>query len=103
MDFKINGGEKLSLGKIVKIGDALSNPIRIKILYLLNQRPWNIYELAKELNLSRPVVYAHLKKLEDADLVESDLVLEDVRAKRIYKARKFRFEIDNDTIDKLFK
>jgi hypothetical protein len=41
--------------------------------------------------------------LEEADLVESDLVLEDVRAKRIYKAKKFKFEIDNDSIDKLFE
>jgi len=92
-----------SIDEIIKISDALSNNMRIKILHLLNQKPWNIYELAKALNLSRPVVYAHLKKLEEADLVESDLVLDDARAKRTYKAKKFRFEIDNDMIDKLFE
>jgi len=46
-----------------------------------------IYELAKALNLSRPVVYAHLKKLEEADLVESDLVLDDARAKEYIKQK----------------
>ncbi|ACX73474.1 transcriptional regulator, TrmB [Methanocaldococcus vulcanius M7] len=93
----------MKLIDIVKMGDALSNPIRIKILYILNEQPRNIYELAKELELSRPVVYAHLRKLEEANLVESDLVLEGSRAKRIYKARDFKFCIDNETIKKLFE
>ncbi len=92
----------MKLIDVVKMGEALSNPIRVKILYILNKQPKNIYELAKELNLSRPVVYAHLRKLENAGLVESDLVLEGSRAKRIYKANDFKFYIDNEVIKKLF-
>ena len=93
----------MNLEKTAKIGDALSNPIRIKIVHLLNKKPMNIYELAKTLNLSRPVIYTHLKKLEDADLVESDLILDDARAKRIYKSKEFKFCIDNDKIDEFFE
>ena len=93
----------MNLEKTVKIGDALSNPIRIKIVHLLNKKPMNIYELAKTLNLSRPVIYTHLKKLEDADLVESDLILDDARAKRIYKSKEFKFCIDNKKIDEFFE
>ncbi len=93
----------MNLEKTVKIGDALSNPVRIKIIHLLNKKPMNIYELAKTLNLSRPVIYAHLKKLEEADLVESDLILDEARAKRIYKSKEFKFCIDNDKIDGFFK
>ena len=93
----------MNLEKTVKIGDALSNPIRIKIIHLLNKKPMNIYELAKTLNLSRPVICTHLKKLEEADLVESDLILDDARAKRIYKSKEFKFCIDNDKIDEFFK
>ena len=93
----------MNLERTAKMGDALSNPVRIKIIYLLNKKPMNIYELAKTLNLSRPVVYTHLKKLEEADLVESDLILDDARAKRIYKSKEFKFCIDNNKIDELFK
>jgi DNA-binding transcriptional ArsR family regulator len=93
----------MNLEKTAKIGDALSNPIRIKIIHLLNKNPMNIYELAKTLNLSRPVIYTHLKKLEDADLVESDLILDDARAKRIYKSKEFEFCIDNKKIDEFFE
>ena len=93
----------MNLEKTVKIGDALSNPIRIKIIHLLNKKPMNIYELAKTLNLSRPVIYTHLKKLEDADLVESDLILDDARAKRIYKSKEFKLCIDNKKIDEFFE
>lgn len=107
MNTGFNGGQSNgqlhSVGEIIKIGNALSNPVRIKILHILNQKPSNVYELAKALNISRPVVYAHLKKLEEAGLAESDLVLDNVRAKRIYKTKKFRFEIDNDILDKLFE
>jgi DNA-binding transcriptional ArsR family regulator len=93
----------MNLERTAKMGDALSNPVRIKIIYLLNKKPMNIYELAKTLNLSRPVIYTHLKKLEEADLVESDLILDDARAKRIYKSKEFKFCIDNNKIDELFK
>ena len=48
----------MKLIDVVKMGEVLSNPIRVKILYILNKQPKNIYELAKELELSRPVVYA---------------------------------------------
>lgn len=30
-----------SIDEIIKISDALSNNMRIKILHLLNQKPWN--------------------------------------------------------------
>ncbi len=93
----------MDLEKTVKIGTALSNPVRIKIIYLLNKKPMSIYELAKTLNLSRPVLYTHLKKLEEADLVESYLVLDDARAKRMYRAKKFKFYIDNDKINEFFE
>ncbi len=93
----------MNLERTVKMGTALSNPIRVKIIYLLNKNPMNIYELSKALELSRPVVYTHLKKLEDADLVESDLVLDGSRAKRVFKSKKFEFYIDNEEINKLFE
>ncbi|ACS90224.1 MULTISPECIES: metalloregulator ArsR/SmtB family transcription factor [Thermococcus] len=89
-----------SIEELAKICEALSNPVRIKILKLLCQKEWYVYELAKELEISRQLLYLHLKKLENAGLVESELRLEpdDPRAKKYYRARQFRLVIDNDVI-----
>lgn len=89
-----------SIEELAKICEALSNPVRIKILKLLCQKEWYVYELAKELEISRQLLYLHLKKLENACLVESELRLEpdDPRAKKYYRARQFRLVIDNDVI-----
>ncbi len=88
---------------MVKICEALSNPIRIKIYYLLSEKPYNIYELSKTIGLSRPVIYAHLKKLENADLVESTMILEEGRAKKMYRAKDFSLYIDKEVIRNLMR
>ncbi len=51
---------------------ALSNPLRIKILKLLTQRPFTLSEVSRELRISKTNVKAHLKKLLDADLIEEN-------------------------------
>jgi len=92
-----------SVEELTKVCDALSNPVRVKILKLLCEKEWYVYELAKTLGISRQLLYLHLKKLEKAGLVESELRLEpdDPRAKKYYRARPFRLVIDNDLIKKL--
>ncbi|WP_394326723.1 ArsR/SmtB family transcription factor [Thermococcus chitonophagus] len=86
--------------ELVTIADALANPVRLKILKLLCEKEWYVYELAKVLGISRQLLYLHLRKLEKAGLVESELRLEegDPRAKKYYRAKKFRIVIDNETI-----
>ncbi|WP_230972244.1 ArsR/SmtB family transcription factor [Archaeoglobus neptunius] len=90
-----------SLQDIVNLGDALSHPLRIKVLKMLMDRELSVYELAKELGISRQLLYLHLKKLEKAGLVESDLRLEGSRAKKYYKAKHFNFSISNEIIRNL--
>ncbi|WP_372818916.1 ArsR/SmtB family transcription factor [Pyrococcus kukulkanii] len=89
--------------ELVTIADALANPVRLKILKLLCEKEWYVYELAKVLGISRQLLYLHLRKLEKAGLVESELRLEegDPRAKKYYRAKKFRIVIDNETIKEL--
>ncbi|AMM54999.1 transcriptional regulator [Pyrococcus kukulkanii] len=89
--------------ELVTIADALANPVRLKILKLLCEKEWYVYELAKVLGISRQLLYLHLRKLEKAGLVESKLRLEegDPRAKKYYRAKKFRIVIDNETIKEL--
>ncbi|NJE30919.1 ArsR family transcriptional regulator [Thermococcus sp. 18S1] len=89
-----------SVEELATVCDALSNPVRVRILKLLCQKEWYVYELAKELGISRQLLYLHLKKLEKAGLVESELRLEpdDPRAKKYYRARPFSLVITNDVI-----
>jgi predicted transcriptional regulator len=93
----------ITLKKLVDICDALSHPLRVKILKLLLEKEWYIYELAKELNISRQLLYLHIRKLEKAGLVESDLRLDEKepRAKRFYRAKKFKVVIDDELIKNL--
>lgn len=93
-----------TLQQIVNIGEAISHPLRLKLLYMLSEREWYVYELAKELNISRQVLYLHLKRLEKADFVESDLRLEDndMRAKKFFKLKEFEVELGVDDLTSLF-
>jgi ArsR family transcriptional regulator len=94
-----------TLQQIVNIGEAISHPLRLKLLYMLSEREWYVYELAKELNISRQVLYLHLKRLEKADFVESDLRLEDndMRAKKFFKLKEFEVELGVDDLTLLFE
>jgi ArsR family transcriptional regulator len=94
-----------TLQQIVDIGEAVSHPLRLKLLYLLAERERYVYELAKDLNLSRQVVNLHLKRLEKAGFVESDLRLEDddMRAKKYFKLKEFDVSLSIEDIKKIFE
>lgn len=94
-----------SLQQIVEIGEALSHPVRLKLLYLLAERERYVYELAKDLDLSRQVVNLHLKRLEKAGFVESDLRLEenDMRAKKFFRLKDFDVSICMDDLNEIFE
>jgi predicted transcriptional regulator len=55
-----------------KTFDALGNPIRRKILRILNAQPHSVGEIAGALPVSRPAVSKHLRILEKADLVSHE-------------------------------
>ncbi|MBP7692316.1 MAG: winged helix-turn-helix transcriptional regulator [Anaerolineales bacterium] len=48
---------------------GLAEPTRILILYELAERPRNVTELTKDLNLSQPLVSRHLKVLRERGMV----------------------------------
>ncbi len=60
--------------------------------------------LAKELNVSREVLYLHLKRLEKSGFVEGDLRLEsyDMRAKNFYRLKDFNVEVGLEDLEKIF-
>lgn len=50
---------------------ALSDPLRLLILYTLNESPRNVTDLANELGLNQPTTSRHLKILRERGLVEA--------------------------------
>jgi ArsR family transcriptional regulator len=55
----------------IRLMKALSDPNRVKILKMLQQRVMCVCELRAALNLAQPTVSSHLRLLEEAGLVRS--------------------------------
>lgn len=49
--------------------EALSHPVRRKVLSLLRQGPLSAGELAEHFDISRPTLSVHFNKLKEAELV----------------------------------
>ncbi len=52
--------------------ESRGNFNRVKIVNLLNQRPYNLHQISKELILNYRTVEHHLKILEENKVVQSD-------------------------------
>jgi len=70
---------------------ALSNPHRLRIIAALQAGGRNyVSQLAREIGISRPLLHLHLKKLEDAGLVTSQLELsQDGKALNFFEVTAF--------------
>ena len=58
------------LETLVKTLKALANPLRLRIIANLAQKPKHAYALAKELGISYPLAHLHLKGLKKMKLIE---------------------------------
>ncbi len=54
---------------------ALDHPQRLRIISSLREGRWYVSALARELGISRPLLYLHLERLEAAGLVTGSLEL----------------------------
>ena len=55
------------------IFEAISSNVRIAIIHLLSEKSMNIRELAEALGLSSAIMTMHVKKLEKADIIRSEM------------------------------
>lgn len=84
---------------MLKILEALANPYRLRIVALLAGRRIHVSQLARELMISRPLLYMHLKRLESAGLVTSKMELsEDGKAMNFYQLVPFSFPLSPEYI-----
>ena len=72
--------------------DLLGNENRRRILRLLAQKPCYVTEISEYLGVSPKAVIDHLRKLEEAGLVESRV--DDQRRKYFHIARNLRLEVN---------
>ncbi len=61
--------DSLTGDQLLKMLTALANPHRMRILAALSERQEYVSELARELEMSRPLLHMHLQTLEKAGLV----------------------------------
>lgn len=86
----------------IHIFDALSHPVRIKIIGILTEGRQYVSELARLVNISRPLLYMHLKKLEAARLVTSAMELsESGKAMKYYALEDFELQITKELLNQL--
>lgn len=84
------GGDQL-----LAILAALANPHRLRIIAALTSSGRNyVSQLARELQISRPLLHLHLQKLEEAGLVTSKLELsKDGKALNYFEVRNFDYAL----------
>lgn len=81
---------KLDYDRLLAVADALGNPHRLRIIAVLTEGRNYVSELARQLGLSRPLLYMHLEKLEAAGLVQGALELsEDGKAMKYFELQPF--------------
>ena len=78
---------------------AIASPQRMRILAALVREPLHVSELARRLGMSRPLLYMHLTKLEEAGFVTGHLELsDDGKALKCFEIHPFSLTIDQQTI-----
>ncbi|MCM1567380.1 MAG: winged helix-turn-helix domain-containing protein [Dehalobacter sp.] len=77
----------------------MANPHRLRIIALLAGRRIHVSQLAREVMISRPLLYMHLKRLENAGLVTSKMELsEDGKAMNYYEITPFVLQLSPESI-----
>lgn len=78
---------------------AIASPQRMRILATLAGEELHVSELARRLGMSRPLLYMHLTKLEEAGFVSGRLELsDDGKALKCFQIQPFSLVIDAKTI-----
>lgn len=69
---------------------AIASPQRMRIISELLAQPLHVSELARRVEMSRALLYMHLRKLEEAGFVTSEMQLsDDGKALNIYSSAAF--------------
>ena len=86
---------------LVRILSALSNAQRIRIMAALVPGRNYVSQLARDLQISRPLLHLHLQRLEAAGLIKGSLELSpDGKAMKFFEVEPFSIELTPASIAK---
>lgn len=92
--------KQLTGDQLLALFEALANPHRLRIIGILKTERKYVSQLAREMNMSRPLIHMHLNRLEQAGLVTSNLeVAVDGKAMNYYQLVSFQFDITASVIE----
>jgi DNA-binding transcriptional ArsR family regulator len=85
--------------ELLGVLQALANPHRLRVLGVLVAGRNYVSQIARELQISRPLLQIHLRKLEQAGLVSSVLELsEDGKSLKFYDVTPFSWNLTPNLI-----
>ena len=84
---------------LLRVLATLANPHRLRVVAALTHERNYVSQLARELGISRALLQVHLRKLEAAGLVSSDIeVSPDGKAMKFYEVTPFALRLTPETI-----
>jgi len=84
---------------LLRVLATLANPHRLRIVAALAAERNYVSQLARELGISRALLQVHLRKLQAAGLVSSDIeVSQDGKAMKFYEVTPFALQLTPETI-----
>jgi DNA-binding transcriptional ArsR family regulator len=93
--------QEITGDRLLALLEALANPHRLLIVSILSRERKYVSQLARELEMSRPLLYMHLKKMEKAGIVKSSLELsDDGKAMKYYELVPFDLPLNQELIAK---
>jgi DNA-binding transcriptional ArsR family regulator len=89
----------LTTDELLAMLTAVAHPLRLRIVAELTGGRVHVSELARRLDISRPLLYMHLDRLEKAEMVTSQLELsEDGKAMKYFQLVPFELRVTAETI-----
>jgi len=91
--------------QLVRTLKALANPIRLRMIASLSEKPKHVYALAKELGLPYPLAYLHLDGLKKLGLVKEvreEKKVEKLPSVKYYAPADFRLVLTPKNIRDIF-
>jgi DNA-binding transcriptional ArsR family regulator len=90
---------KLSSEELLAELNAIAHPLRLRIIAELARGRLHVSELARRLEMSRPLLYMHLDRLEKAGLVDGHLELsDDGKAMKYFELVPFELRVTAETV-----
>ena len=85
--------------ELLGVLQALANPHRLRVVRVLVEGRNYVSQIARELQISRPLLQIHLRKLEQAGLVTSELELsEEGKSMKYYDVTPFAWQLTPNLI-----